>query len=161
MKYSKEDKDYMLKLKKAFSDMSEIPFREIKMSKERFCQLSNTYDKIVNEDELKDFAFISTHPCVRDYYISSCGSLLVAEKLSLLMNKIESPESLVEPISSISEEIRKIWFLLKFDKIRFNMTHTGLIKIEVKPTRAVRLYLFIISLSLLVIAICFIIKTVK
>ena len=90
MKYSKQDKEYMQKLKEAFADMQEIPFRELKMSKERFSQLSNTYEKISDSEELKDFAFISTHPYVRDYYISSCGNLLLSEKLSLLTKEISS-----------------------------------------------------------------------
>ena len=51
MKYSKQDKEYMQKLKEAFADMQEIPFRELKMSKERFSQLSNTYEKISDSEE--------------------------------------------------------------------------------------------------------------
>ena len=111
MKYSKQDKEYMQKLKEAFADMQEIPFRELKMSKERFSQLSNTYEKISDSEELKDFAFISTHPYVRDYYISSCGNLLLSEKLSLLTKEISSiketsfTENLAGPINCISNSI--------------------------------------------------------
>lgn len=115
MKYSKQDKEYMQKLKEAFADMQEIPFRELKMSKERFSQLSNTYEKISDSEELKDFAFISTHPYVRDYYISSCGNLLLSEKLSLLTKEISSiketsfTENLAGPINCISNSLQRIY----------------------------------------------------
>lgn len=162
MKYSKQDKEYMQKLKEAFADMQEIPFRELKMSKDRFSQLSNTYEKISDSEELKDFAFISTHPYVRDYYISSCGNLLLSEKLSLLTKEISSiketsfTENLVGSINCISNSIQRIYDFLLFNKCKLEIRHI----IKIKPSLTVHLYLSIISLSLLVVAICLAVKSV-
>lgn len=82
MKHLEEEQNYISSLKKAFKEQEDVPYRRLTMSPERYIQLSYTYQKITDVEELNDFAFISTHAEVRDYYISHNIGIVIAEKLS-------------------------------------------------------------------------------
>lgn len=81
MNYTEEEKAYVDKLFKMFDEMEQVPFRDVKITKERFVELSNLDCRTDDEEELRDFAFISTHQTIRDYYLSPFGGLLAGEKL--------------------------------------------------------------------------------
>lgn len=82
MKNLDEEQKYISTLKKAFKEQKDIPYRRLSMTPERYLQLSYTYQKITDSDELNDFAYISTHGDVRNYYISHNVGIVIAEKLS-------------------------------------------------------------------------------
>lgn len=78
---NKEEQDYMNQLKAAFEEQKNVELRELTMTKERYQQLSYTYCKITDDEEMKDFAYISTHEDVRSYYLSD-SNLAILDKIS-------------------------------------------------------------------------------
>jgi hypothetical protein len=78
---NKEEQDYMNQLKAAFEEQRGVELRRLSITPERYIKLAYTYQKITDEEELKDFAYISTHPDVKAYYMSSNTGLVIAEKL--------------------------------------------------------------------------------
>ena len=78
---NKEEQDYMEQLKAAFEEQKDVKLRRLSMTPERYIQLSYSFQKITDEEEMKDFAYISTHSDVRTYYMSSNTGLVIAEKL--------------------------------------------------------------------------------
>lgn len=82
----KEEQDYMNRLKTAFEEQKNVELRKLTMTKERYQQLAYTYSKITDEEEIKDFAYISTHDDVRKYYLSDTNFALV-EQLTRLVDK--------------------------------------------------------------------------
>lgn len=87
MKHLEEEQSYFTNLKKAFKEQKDVPYRKLTMTPERYLRLSYTYQKITDVDELNDFAFISTHDDVRNYYISHNVGIVIAEKLSRNRNR--------------------------------------------------------------------------
>ena len=77
MSYSKEEQEYLAKIQKAFEEQRNVKMRYLAMSKERYQQLAYTYCKITDDEELKDFAYISTHEDVRLYYLSNTNLALL------------------------------------------------------------------------------------
>lgn len=74
---NKEEQDYMEQLKAAFEEQKDVELRNLTMTKERYQQLAYTYCKIIDEEEMKDFAYISTHEDVRMYYLSDTNLVLL------------------------------------------------------------------------------------
>lgn len=74
---NKEEQDYMNQLKAAFEEQKNVELRKLTMTKGRYQQLAYTYCKITDEEEMKDFAFISTHEDVRLYYLSDTNLALL------------------------------------------------------------------------------------
>jgi hypothetical protein len=72
---------FMDELKAAFEEQKDVKLRRLSMTPERYIQLSYSFQKITDEEEMKDFAYISTHSDVRTYYMSSNTGLVIAEKL--------------------------------------------------------------------------------
>lgn len=77
---NKEEQDYMKQLKAAFKEQKDVELRKLSMTKKRYQQLAYTYCKITDEEEMKDFAYISTHEDVRMYYLSDTN-LAILERL--------------------------------------------------------------------------------
>lgn len=77
MKYSEEEQKYMADMEKAFEEQKDVQFRKLSMTKERYQQLAYTYCKITDEEEMKDFAYISTHEDVRLFYLSDTNLALL------------------------------------------------------------------------------------
>ena len=78
---NKEEQDYMEQLKSAFEEQKNVELRKLTMTKDRYQQLAYTYCKITEEEEMKDFAYISTHEDVRLYYLSD-SNLAILDKIS-------------------------------------------------------------------------------
>jgi hypothetical protein len=78
---NKEEQDYTKQLKAAFEEQKDVELRNLTMTKERYQQLAYTYCKITDEEEMKDFAYISTHENVRLYYLSD-SNLAILDKIS-------------------------------------------------------------------------------
>ena len=74
---NKEEQNYRKQLKAAFEEQKGVEFRKLTMTRERYQQLAYTYCKITDEDEMKDFAYISTHKDVRIYYLSDTNLALL------------------------------------------------------------------------------------
>lgn len=83
---NKEEQDYMNQLKAAFEEQKNVKLRELSMTRERYQQLSYTYCKITDKEEMKDFAYISTHEDTRKYYLSDTNLSLI-EQINRLVNK--------------------------------------------------------------------------
>lgn len=77
---NKEEQDYTKQLKAAFEEQKDVELRKLTMTRERYQQLAYTYCKITDEEEMKDFAYISTHEDVRMYYLSDTN-LAILERL--------------------------------------------------------------------------------
>ena len=77
---NKEEQDYMEQLKAAFEAQKNVELRKLTMTRERYQQLAYTYCKITDEEEMKDFAYISTHEDVRMYYLSDTN-LAILERI--------------------------------------------------------------------------------
>lgn len=91
MKHLEEEQDYMKRIKSAFNEQKNIETRKLTMTKERYQQLAYTYCKITDNEELEDFAFISTHEDVRLYYLSDTNLALLEriDKLKLPKNPLD------------------------------------------------------------------------
>jgi len=87
MNYSEEEQKYMKELETAFNEQRKVAFRRLSMTPERYLQLSYTYQKITDTEEMKDFAYISTHDGVREYYQSHSIGVVLSEKLSKIVPK--------------------------------------------------------------------------
>lgn len=74
---NKEEQDYMNRLKVAFEEQKTVELRKLTMTKARYQQLAYTYCKITDEEEMNDFAYISTHEDVRAYYLSDTNLALL------------------------------------------------------------------------------------
>lgn len=74
---NKEEQDYTKQLKAAFEEQKDVELRKLTMTRERYQQLAYTYCKITDEEEMKDFAYISTHEDVRTYYLSDTNLALL------------------------------------------------------------------------------------
>lgn len=85
---NKEEQDYMEQLEAAFNEQRNVELRKLTMSKERYQQLAYTYCKITDEEEMKDFAYISTHEDIRLYYLSDTN-LAILERI----DKFKFPKS--------------------------------------------------------------------
>lgn len=85
---NKEEQDYLKRIESAFNEQRNVQLRKLTMTKERYQQLAYTYCKITDNEELADFAFISTHEDVRTYYLSDTN-LALLERIS----RIKIPES--------------------------------------------------------------------
>lgn len=77
---NKEEQDYTKQLKAAFEEQKDVELRKLTMTRERYQQLAYTYCKITDEEEMKDFAYISTHEDVRMYYLSDTN-LAILERI--------------------------------------------------------------------------------
>ena len=85
---NKEEQDYMKQLKAAFEEQKNVELRKLTMTKERYQQLAYTYCKITDEEEMKDFAYISTHEDIRVYYLSDTNLALLER-----IDKFKFPKS--------------------------------------------------------------------
>ena len=83
---SKEEQDYMKRVEAAFSKQKTVQLRKLTMTKERYQQLAYTYCQITDDEELADFAFISTHEGARQYYLSNTNYAIM-EQLAKIANK--------------------------------------------------------------------------
>lgn len=89
MNYTEEGKAYVDKLFQMSDEMEQVPFRDVKITKDRFVELPNFDCRTSDEEEMRDFAFISTHPTISDYCLSSSGGLLVGEKLQAINDTLK------------------------------------------------------------------------
>ena len=97
---NKEEQDYMNQLEAAFDEQRNVAFRRLSMKPERYLQLSYTYQKITDEEEMKDFAYISTHDGVREYYQSHSVGVVLSEKLSKIVPKQINVKSKLDSCTS-------------------------------------------------------------
>lgn len=97
---NKEEQDYMKELEAAFKEQREVDFRRLTMNPERYLQLSYTYQKITDLEEMKDFAYISTHDNVREYYQSHSVGVVLSEKLSKIVPKQMNVKSKLDSCTS-------------------------------------------------------------
>lgn len=102
MNYSEEEQKYMKELEAAFKEQKEVSFRRLTMKPERYLQLSYTYQRITDAEEMKDFAYISTHDNVREYYQSHSVGVVLSEKLSKIVPKQINIKSKLDSCTSFS-----------------------------------------------------------
>lgn len=84
---SLSDKEYEKFLLETFDKQSDVPFRDLKLSKERYEYLACVSCRTNDRRELDDFAFISTHPIIRQYYLRDTNIPLI-ESIELLSKKM-------------------------------------------------------------------------
>lgn len=163
MKHLEEEQNYIASMKQAFKEQKDIPYRRLTMTPERYLQLSYTYQKITDDEELNDFAYISTHADVRDYYISHNVGIVISEKLTRNRNR-NFNHLLDEPIiedcikTDIDDDNKGKRFATDtkisniIDVNLVNNSRTDSLKIELSPKGISQLLRLISMFSLILLA---------